>query len=794
MTAAGHNVLAETSAFEKIGAGLNVYESSSPVEGRAKWLDSPDDVIAFVESGEDVSDVIVIARGGTTTFLSMALNAGVRGVITLQGAPESHLGILSREYGIPCLMSVAFDKGVRTSRGEIIPADDVRLRMDVSSRPHGAVSAETGAPVDNAPAATAGPTMSPEQLAQIQLLLTKFKGEVPHGAPGHEVMAARQATPVLELDDESVRRELTVAEANDFLHYLAWNEWDALASRATEGESGLIPRQEYEALGILNCWFKHPEWLKAIQTRVGADGISRIGARARSEIGTKINLLHVWAMASAPSFGRGIALELKLHDFDYRADDIVEALTTVRRVYKGLWGSGPTFTSMRGYRAEVLDRAWIERFQSDRIDLRDETARSAFQRFNGALELLGFLVHFDNRLGLGDSGPYPTDDGGFVIVRDLFIHEPAFPWSDSTEGLPHAVSIAMFFSPGSALHTRVLDLSTMFTEPSNYLPFVTGAAVYARQNHDTPIDQLRRLTLQDMAQLRSEAETKAEKLYKRIAAMSKREKIMGGARVYAAGFVLPFARAAGMYDELVQDHGLNEIHPVVDACYDTIVAGVATEMIPRLFITGSWANDVPDHSRNVALTTPGEYEVLHAIWTRGFANVQQISVSTALPESDVAALVAAAETSGFVKQRSGKVTGASLTPAGRARLVLLAGQTLSSEHLAIVASAYDAFLAPNQEFKALVVSWQTAPNVTATLTALETVHSKVVDVVVQASCAHERFRVYRPRLDRALSAFRKGDTHALARPLSDSYHDIWMELHEDMLKTMGRARSNADGA
>jgi hypothetical protein len=794
MTAAGHNVLAETSVFEKIGAGLNVYESSSPVEGRAKWLDSPEDVIAFVESGEDVRDVIVIARGGTTTFLSMALNAGVRGVITLQGAPESHLGILSREYSIPCLMSVTFDKGVRTSRGEIIPADGVRVRMDVSSRPQGAVSAEKGAPVDNAPAAAAGSTMTPEQLAQIQLLLTKFKGEVPHGEAGHEIMAARQATPVLELDDESVRRELAVTEANDFLHYLAWNEWDALASRATEGESGLIPRQEYEALGILNCWFKHPQWLRAIQDRLGVDGVIQIASRARSEIGTKINLLHVWALASAPSFGRGIALELKLHDFDYHAEQIVRTLTTVRRLYKGLWGSGPTFASMRGYRAAVLDPAWIARFDADRINLEDDATRSAFQRFNGALELLGFLVHFDNRLGLGDSGPYPTKDGGFVIVRDLFIHEPAFPWSDSTEGLPHAVSIAMFFGAGGALRTRVLDLSTMFTEPSNYLPHVTGVAVYARQNHDTPIDQLRRLTLDNMAQLRSEAEAKAERLYKRIAAMSKREKILGGARVYAAGFVLPFARAAGMYDELARDYGLNEIHPVVDACYDTIVSGVATEMIPRLFITGSWANDVPEHSGDKALTTAGEYEVLHAIWTRGFATAEQIAVSTALPKSDVEALVAAAKASGFVKQRSGKVTGANLTPAGKARLVLLAGETLTSQHLNVIAAAYDSFVAPNQEFKALVVSWQNAPDLTETLTGLESVHCKVAEVVERAADVHPRFRTYLPRLERALGAFRAGDTHALARPMSESYHDVWMELHEDMLKTMGRTRGAADGA
>src|SRR5579875_2037333 len=290
------------------------------------------------------------------------------------------------------------------------------------------------------------------------------------------MMSARLQTSVLELEDSSLYRPLSVTEANDLLRYLAWNEWDALALRATEGESGLIPRQEYEALGILNCWFKHPEWLQAIQDRVGMDGMVAIGARARNEIGTKINLLHMWAMTSAPSFGRGIALELKLHDFDYRADRIVDALAIVRRLYKGLWGSGPMFTSMRGYRAPVLDPSWIQRFESDRIDLADPVNQSVFQRSNGTLELLGFLVHFDNRLGLGDSGPYPTADGGFVIVRDLFIHEPAFAWSDCTEGLPHAVSIAMFFRRDSGIRARVLDLSTMFTEPSNYLPYVSGVA------------------------------------------------------------------------------------------------------------------------------------------------------------------------------------------------------------------------------------------------------------------------------------------------------------------------------
>ncbi len=46
-----------------------------------------------------------LAQGGTTTFLAPALSMGAIGVLTLSGAPESHLGILSREFQIPCIMT-----------------------------------------------------------------------------------------------------------------------------------------------------------------------------------------------------------------------------------------------------------------------------------------------------------------------------------------------------------------------------------------------------------------------------------------------------------------------------------------------------------------------------------------------------------------------------------------------------------------------------------------------------------------------------------------------------------------
>ena len=776
-------------AFEVVGTGQNVFESDQVVEGVVKWLETPDDVIAFVESG-DVSDVVVVARGGTTTFLSMALNAGVKGVITLQGAPESHLGILCREYGIPCIMAVAFTKGVRTSRGETIPADGVRVRLDVSSRPGGTVSVAPGAPVDDSPVEAAGPAMSPEQLEQIMLLLTKFGGVVPKGNEGHEVMAAEMQTRVLFGDDDSIHRPLTREEVNEAIRYYTWNEWNCLASRAQEGESGLIPRQEYEAMGIMNCWFKHPEWLQAIQDRVGVDGMVRLGSVGRTEIGTKVNMLHIWALATAPSFGRGIALELKLHDLDYKADRIRQTFEIVRRLYKGLWSDGPFLTSQRNFEGAVLERSWVDRFVADRIDLSDDDARGTFQRFNGAAEMLGFLLHFDNRLGVSDHGPYHLDDGGFVLVRDIFLNEPAFPWSDATDGMPHAVTVAMFFPPDSGLEVELVDISTVFTNPANYQPFISGVSVYRRQQWDTPMSDLKTLSLDDMAALRPQLEECASALYKRIASMSKREKIEAGAMTYTAGFALPFARLAGMVDELDGTQDFFGIHPAVAACYDTIISGVATEMIPRLFLTGSWGNPVPESTSDSLGGASDEFRVLHALRVRGIAGVDAVAESSGLDAETVSAVLSRTAESGHTVERTGRLSGHSLTPAGRARHVLLRGDAVSAADAAAVSSAYEAFLAPNRDLKQLTSDYQTgaAPDAGASLAPI---HSAALGLLGGLG-GLPWFGGYAGRLEEAFQRFNNGDGTALAKPMSGSYHDVWMELHEDLLATLGRERTDAD--
>lgn len=125
------SVAPEIDGFTAIGRGRNVIVREKAIVGPVRWVDSPAEVMKLIDGGETETS-IVMSRGGTTTFVAPVLVTGCLGLITLQGAPESHLGILSREYGIPCIMGVEFTDGIQNSRGETIPADGTIVRLETS--------------------------------------------------------------------------------------------------------------------------------------------------------------------------------------------------------------------------------------------------------------------------------------------------------------------------------------------------------------------------------------------------------------------------------------------------------------------------------------------------------------------------------------------------------------------------------------------------------------------------------------------------------------------------------------
>jgi phosphoenolpyruvate-protein kinase (PTS system EI component) len=75
----------------------------------------------LIRSGQ-LKNHVLLVRGGTTTFLAPALSMGAIAIITMSGAPESHLGILSREFQTPCVMTIGLvDSSSRYVPGETPP-------------------------------------------------------------------------------------------------------------------------------------------------------------------------------------------------------------------------------------------------------------------------------------------------------------------------------------------------------------------------------------------------------------------------------------------------------------------------------------------------------------------------------------------------------------------------------------------------------------------------------------------------------------------------------------------------
>ena len=203
-----------------------------------------------------------------------------------------------------------------------------------------------------------------------------------------------------------------------------------------------------------------------------------------------------------------------------------------------------------------------------------------------------------------------------------------------------------------------------------------------------------------------------------------------------------------------------------------------------------------------------ELLVLHSLRLKGFAEPPDVCDATTLPEGTVTELLVAFRGRDIVGRRDGRISGFMLTPAGKEHHAsLLDIERTEADCVPRVEWAYDAFLAHNETFKQLCSDWQLrtvdgkqVPNDhsdagydAAIGDRLVGFQAEVADVLDEIGDVLTRFSPYGDRLETAVSRFVGGETAALSRPLNRSYHDVWMELHEDLLLTLGRARGEADG-
>ncbi|MER5963665.1 transcriptional regulator [Streptomyces sp. NPDC002057] len=214
--------------------------------------------------------------------------------------------------------------------------------------------------------------------------------------------------------------------------------------------------------------------------------------------------------------------------------------------------------------------------------------------------------------------------------------------------------------------------------------------------------------------------------------------------------------------------------------------------------------DLQDSPAGPVVSDP-ELLALHAVRLGGMADDERAAARYGLDPEVVREALLDHEARGWVTRRAFAGTrGWSLTDAGRTE-----GERRLAEELAgaglgpFVRERYETFLADNARCLRACTNWQVRPDGTGRLVVNDhgdaawdgrvldelTALGRVIEPLSeQLGTRLVRFRGYGARFTGALARVRRGELSWVDRVREDSCHTVWMELHEDLLATLGIAR------
>lgn len=120
----------------------------------------------------------------------------------------------------------------------------------------------------------------------------------------------------------------------------------------------------------------------------------------------------------------------------------------------------------------------------------------------------------------------------------------------------------------------------------------------------------------------------------------------------------------------------------------------------------------------------------------------------------------------------------------------------------IFGATYDRFEVVNADLKQLMTDWQTldvggqkmpndhsnADHDAAVIDRLGDLHERAEGVLAALIAGLPRLSAYQNKLTAALEKAEDGETDWVSGAKIESYHTVWFELHEDLLRVLGRER------
>lgn len=192
--------------------------------------------------------------------------------------------------------------------------------------------------------------------------------------------------------------------------------------------------------------------------------------------------------------------------------------------------------------------------------------------------------------------------------------------------------------------------------------------------------------------------------------------------------------------------------------------------------------------------------VLHGLAIKKHGTPEEVVELIGLDLATVKAVLEEAAAGGRAAAAQGKYM---LTPAAQMALAAQYPTMFAKQRAdAAFASAYEQFERINVDLKGLITDWQVidvrgqkVPNDHSDkaydariIDRLGSFHEGAERIVAALAKGLDRIAIYGRRLTAALEKAEDGDVAWVSDARTSSYHTVWFELHEDLLRIMGRKR------
>lgn len=192
-------------------------------------------------------------------------------------------------------------------------------------------------------------------------------------------------------------------------------------------------------------------------------------------------------------------------------------------------------------------------------------------------------------------------------------------------------------------------------------------------------------------------------------------------------------------------------------------------------------------------------DAVRAIHIKGFVTAEALAPVLMTSIERVEPLLSDLETEGLVKPVGEMYQ---LTESGKDRADTLMSEDREEWSVERASTALDGFLPLDARMKEIVTAWQMREidgeqvmndhsdeeYDRDVLESFIELHEDTTTWLEPLTTELTRLSTYLARLERAVDEIRGGDHAFIASPRIDSYHNVWFELHEDLIQLAGRTR------